>query len=35
MKRRLPVVADGPQPLAERIAAGLHKIGMAMKQEQW
>jgi DNA-binding MarR family transcriptional regulator len=32
-RRNLPVV--GTEPLAARIATGLHKIGLAMKQQTW
>jgi DNA-binding MarR family transcriptional regulator len=34
-RRRLPMHEDAPPPLEARIAAGLHKIGLAMKQQAW
>jgi DNA-binding MarR family transcriptional regulator len=33
--RRLPYFEEHTEPLAERIATGLHKIGLAMKQQAW
>ncbi|RYE80193.1 MAG: MarR family transcriptional regulator [Myxococcales bacterium] len=33
--RRLPVVEPSPESLSSRIATGLHKIGLAMKQQAW
>lgn len=33
--RRLPYFDEHTEPLAVRIAAGLHKIGLAMKQQAW
>lgn len=35
--KRLPVLSppEGTEPLASRIATGLHKIGLAMKQQAW
>lgn len=33
MRRRLPT--HDPEPVASRIATGLHKIGLAMKQQAW
>jgi DNA-binding MarR family transcriptional regulator len=33
--RRLPYFDEHSEPLATRIAAGLHKIGLAMKQQAW
>jgi DNA-binding MarR family transcriptional regulator len=36
MKRvRLPYFEENTEPLARRIATGLHKIGLAMKQQTW
>ncbi len=32
---RLPSFDENTEPLASRIAAGLHKIGLAMKQQAW
>jgi DNA-binding MarR family transcriptional regulator len=34
-RTRLPIVDDNAAPLAQRIATGLHKIGLAMKQQAW
>jgi DNA-binding MarR family transcriptional regulator len=34
-ERRLPYFDEHSEPLALRIAAGLHKIGLAMKQQAW
>lgn len=35
-KKRLPAHSDDPsEPLAARIATGLHKLGLAMKQQGW
>jgi DNA-binding MarR family transcriptional regulator len=31
----LPYFEENTEPLASRIAAGLHKIGLAMKQQAW
>jgi len=31
----LPYFAENTEPLASRIATGLHKIGLAMKQQAW
>jgi len=31
----LPYFDDNTEPLASRIATGLHKIGLAMKQQAW
>jgi DNA-binding MarR family transcriptional regulator len=33
--KRLPYFEDHSEPLAARIATGLHKIGLAMKQQAW
>ncbi len=33
--RRLPYFEEHTEPLPARIAAGLHKIGLAMKQQAW
>jgi len=33
--RRLPYFEEHTEPIAVRIAAGLHKIGLAMKQQAW
>lgn len=33
--RRLPTFDERTRPIAERIATGLHKIGLAMKQQAW
>jgi DNA-binding MarR family transcriptional regulator len=33
--RSLPQVDPNTEPLASRIATGLHKIGLAMKQQAW
>lgn len=36
MKRvSLPYFVENTEPLASRIAAGLHKIGLAMKHQSW
>jgi len=34
-RTRLPVLDPNAAPLAARIATGLHKIGLAMKQQTW
>lgn len=34
-RKSLPVVDESAEPLASRIATGLHKIGLAMKQQSW
>lgn len=34
-KKRLPTAPDDAEPLSSRIATGLHKIGLAMKQQAW
>lgn len=34
-RKRLPIAEEPAEPLAARIAAGLHKIGLAMKQQSW
>lgn len=34
-ERRLPYFDAHTEPLSTRIAAGLHKIGLAMKQQAW
>lgn len=34
-RKRPDVVDESSQPLANRIATGLHKIGMAMKHQAW
>ena len=31
----LPYFEENTEPLASRIATGLHKIGLAMKQQSW
>ena len=31
----LPYFEENTEPLASRIATGLHKIGLAMKQQAW
>jgi len=33
--KRLPQVEEHLEPLPKRIATGLHKIGLAMKQQAW
>lgn len=33
--KRLPFFEENSEPIAERIATGLHKIGLAMKQQAW
>ncbi|WP_394843166.1 MarR family winged helix-turn-helix transcriptional regulator [Pendulispora brunnea] len=33
--KRLPYFEEHTEPLAARIATGLHKIGLAMKQQAW
>lgn len=33
--RRLPYFDEHTEPIPTRIAAGLHKIGLAMKQQAW
>lgn len=33
--RRLPYFDEHTEPVPTRIAAGLHKIGLAMKQQSW
>jgi DNA-binding MarR family transcriptional regulator len=35
MSRTLPYFDDNTDPLSSRIATGLHKIGLAMKQQAW
>lgn len=34
-RKSLPSLAEPPEPLSSRIATGLHKIGLAMKQQAW
>jgi DNA-binding MarR family transcriptional regulator len=34
-RRQLPVIEDDGEPLARRIAVGLHKVGLALKQQTW
>ena len=34
-RKSLPRVEENTEPLASRIATGLHKIGLAMKQQAW
>lgn len=34
-RRGLPYFEEHTEPLASRIATGLHKIGLAMKQQAW
>jgi DNA-binding MarR family transcriptional regulator len=34
-RTRLPYFDEHTEPLASRIATGLHKIGLAMKQQAW
>lgn len=34
-RERLPIFEENPEPLPSRIATGLHKIGLAMKQQAW
>jgi DNA-binding MarR family transcriptional regulator len=34
-RKRLPHIDENKRPLASRIATGLHKIGLAMKQQAW
>ncbi|MEZ4364422.1 MAG: MarR family winged helix-turn-helix transcriptional regulator [Kofleriaceae bacterium] len=34
-RKRLPTFDAATEPLSSRIAAGLHKIGLAMKQQTW
>lgn len=34
-RKRLPLAPERPEPLSARIATGLHKIGLAMKQQTW
>jgi DNA-binding MarR family transcriptional regulator len=34
-RTRLPIADDQPTPIADRIVSGLHKIGLAMKQQTW
>ena len=34
-ERRLPYFNDHSEPISVRIATGLHKIGLAMKQRAW
>lgn len=34
-RTRLPYFEENTEPLASRIATGLHKIGLAMKQQAW
>ncbi|MBX3131333.1 MAG: winged helix-turn-helix transcriptional regulator [Polyangiaceae bacterium] len=33
--KRLPYFEERSEPIAERIATGLHKLGLAMKQQAW
>lgn len=33
--RRLPFFEENSEPVAQRIATGLHKMGLAMKQQSW
>lgn len=33
--KRLPYFQKNTEPIAERIVTGLHKIGLAMKQQAW
>jgi DNA-binding MarR family transcriptional regulator len=33
--RSLPRVADGDEPVARRVATGLHKIGLALRNQAW
>jgi len=35
MPKRLPMVSKGVDPLGKRVAIGLHKLGLAMKQQGW
>lgn len=36
MPRRLPLLPPpSPEPLGKRVAIGLHKLGLAMKQQGW
>ena len=34
-RKRLPFFDQHSEPLAQRIATGLHKLGLAMKQQAW
>jgi DNA-binding MarR family transcriptional regulator len=34
-QKRLPYFDEHTEPIADRIATGLHKIGLAMKQQAW
>lgn len=34
-EKRLPYFEENNEPIAKRIATGLHKIGLAMKQQSW
>ena len=34
-RKSLPFFEENTEPLASRIATGLHKIGLAMKQQSW
>src|SRR5262245_36600105 len=34
-RKRLPVFDENSQPIEQRIATGLHKLGLAMKQQTW
>lgn len=34
-RKRLPYFEENTEPLSSRIATGLHKIGLAMKQQTW
>jgi len=34
-RKRLPFFEENSDPIAERIATGLHKVGLAMKQQSW
>lgn len=35
IRRRLPSFEESSEPVAQRIATGLHKLGLAMKQQAW
>jgi DNA-binding MarR family transcriptional regulator len=34
-RRHLPFFEEHSEPLAQRIATGLHKVGLALKQQSW
>ena len=34
-RKQLPYFDEHTEPIAQRIASGLHKIGLAMKQQAW